>query len=211
MGYADKTVSRERLPVDERRARLLEVGRTVFADRTPDDVSVDEIAAAAGISKGLLYHYFRSKRGFYLAVLADESEELLARIDRATLPATRGDPDGARAALDAYLSFAEEHRHGFGMLMRGGAADTDIAAILDGVREAVVARVLERLPAHEPIPLLAIALRGWVGLVERTTLEWLERGAVSRPEVVELLAALLGATIVAAGAPLPAGIEPQQA
>ena len=54
MGYADKTVSRERLPVDERRARLLEVRRTVFADRTPDDVSVDEIAAAAGISKGLL-------------------------------------------------------------------------------------------------------------------------------------------------------------
>lgn len=214
MGYPHKVVSRERLQVDERRARLLEVGRAVFADRAPDDVSVDEIAAAAGISKGLLYHYFRSKRGFYLAVLADESEELLARIDRAAL-AVDAEPDDARAALEAYLSFAEEHRHGFGMLMRGGAADAEIAAILDGVREAVVARVLERLPARDPNPLLAVALRGWVGLVERTTLEWLDRDAKSPPiqrhEVVELLASLLGATILAAGALLPPGIEPQQA
>ena len=166
-----------------------------------------EIAAAAGISKGLLYHYFRSKRGFYLAVLADESEELLSRIDRG------GEADDAHAALDAYLAFAEEHRHGFGMLMRGAGADPDIAAILDGVREAVVSRVFERLPIAEPPPLLAIALRGWVGLVERATLEWLERDAAPLPraQVVELLAALLGAAILAAGAPLPPGIESQQA
>jgi len=206
MGYPHKAVSRERLQVDERRARLLEVGRAIFADRTPDDVSVDEIAAAAGISKGLLYHYFQSKRGFYLAVLAQESEELLARIDAA------GVAGDAPSAIAAYLAFAEEHGHGFTMLMRGGAADPDIAAILDGVREAVVARVLEHLPIEEPSPLLSIALRGWVGLVERTTLGWLERGGATREQLVELLAGLLAATIIHSGAPLPPeALEPPEA
>ena len=62
---------RIRLDNDARRAQLLELGQKAFAERTYDEVSIDDIARAAGISKGLLYHYFPTKRDLYVTLTAD--------------------------------------------------------------------------------------------------------------------------------------------
>src|SRR6185503_20426450 len=72
-----KSQPRVRLEVDARRAQLLEVGRELFTTRCYDDLSIDEIAQAAGISKGLLYHYFPGKRVYYVESLREAAEELL--------------------------------------------------------------------------------------------------------------------------------------
>ena len=69
---------RARLTLDERRAQLVELGADVFRDRPYDEVSIDDIAAAAGVSKGLLYHYFDGKREFYVAALRHAAEEIEA-------------------------------------------------------------------------------------------------------------------------------------
>ena len=60
---------RARLEVDERRAQLMKLGIELFAARAYDEVSIDELSRMAGISKGLLYHYFPTKRDFYVATV----------------------------------------------------------------------------------------------------------------------------------------------
>jgi AcrR family transcriptional regulator len=71
-----------RLDVEERRKQLVALGIELFAERTYDDVSIDELAHAAGISKGLLYHYFPTKRDFYIATVKQAAQELLDRTRR---------------------------------------------------------------------------------------------------------------------------------
>ena len=69
---------RARLSTDARREQLVALGVEIFSERPFDDVSIDDIAAAAGISKGLLYHYFPSKRDFYVAVVRHSADEMQA-------------------------------------------------------------------------------------------------------------------------------------
>ena len=95
---------RARLDVDERRAQLLALGLDLFSERAYDAISIDEIALAAGISKGLLYHYFPTKRDFYAAAIREASRQLLefTRPDESAPPIER-----MRRVLDAYLAYVE--------------------------------------------------------------------------------------------------------
>src|SRR4051794_34416347 len=80
--------ARTRLEVDERRAQLLELGLGLFSARPYDDVAIEDLAAAAGISKGLLYHYFPTKRDFYAAAIGEAARRLLD----ATIPREEDPP-----------------------------------------------------------------------------------------------------------------------
>ena len=91
----------KRLPVDERRRQLIELGIEIFSENPYEDISTSEIAEQAQISKGLLYHYFPSKRHFFL--------ETIREIGRRLVEATEWDPslDFARAgyqSLRGYLA-----------------------------------------------------------------------------------------------------------
>src|ERR671914_634409 len=68
-----------RLPVEERRQRLLEIGAEMFARHSYDELSMGRIAKEAGISKPLLYHYFPGKRAFFAATLQQAADEGAAR------------------------------------------------------------------------------------------------------------------------------------
>ena len=68
-----------RLDVDERRRRLLELGRQLFATHSYGELSMADIARAAGISKALLYHYFPSKQEYFQATLATAAIHHLVR------------------------------------------------------------------------------------------------------------------------------------
>src|SRR5258706_14546667 len=80
-GARDSREPRVRLDVDERRAQLVELGLAHFGERAYDDVSIDAIADAAGISKGLLYHYFPTKRAYYAATVKEAAARLVASTD----------------------------------------------------------------------------------------------------------------------------------
>src|SRR3954464_6222832 len=88
---------RARLDVDERRAQLLALGLELFSQRAYDAISIDEIALAAGLSNGLLYHYFPTKREFYSAAIREASRQLLelTRPDEGAPPLVR-----LRAVID---------------------------------------------------------------------------------------------------------------
>src|SRR5205823_14099933 len=127
---------RTRLDVDERRAQLLALGISIFSERPYDDVSIDDLAAAAGVSKGLLYHYFRTKRDFYVAAIEQASEQLLAQ----TMTSRDLPPEERlRISLETYLDFVERHGQAYVALMRGGiGADPEVAKLLDKTRGRII-------------------------------------------------------------------------
>jgi AcrR family transcriptional regulator len=189
-----------RLETDERRAQLLAVGRDLFSTSSFDSVSIDEIARRVGISRGLLYHYFPSKRDFYVEVVRLASRDLLGRLgavpdDGAPLnPAER-----LRLDLEAYLDFVAEHSAGFVTLLRSGiGSDPEVLALLDETRSAIVGQVLDGLAIRDPSPELQVALHGWVGYVESASLQWLTlpRSAAPGTDVlVGLFSRLLGTAV----------------
>jgi AcrR family transcriptional regulator len=187
---------RARLSTDARREQLVALGVEIFSERPFDDVSIDDIAAGAGISKGLLYHYFPSKRDFYVAVVRHSADEMQA--------ITETDPeleplDALAAGLDRYLGYVATHARGFATVLRAGiGSDPEVAAIVEGVRAAMARRVLDDVAGGDPAPAIRIAVRGWVGFAEAASLEWLERGALSREELRELLIRTLTAAVAAA-------------
>jgi AcrR family transcriptional regulator len=189
---------RTRFAVDERRAQLVELGLGRFSRQSYDDVSIDEIAAAAGISKGLLYHYFPTKHAYYVAIITESSKRMLARTapDRSLPPLER-----AVNGLTQYLDYVDEHAQAFAALMRGGVgADKEVARIVDETREAFVTRILENANAAEglsgpALDKLRAVLRGWIGCTEALSLDYVERKILTRDQVRDVLVKLLVAHV----------------
>ena len=188
---------RPRLENDERRRQLLDLGLERFGARAYDDVSIDDIAQAARISKGLLYHYFPTKRAFYAACVAEAAERVLAACTEAAgdaPPLERLD-----RALSAYLAYVQEHGPAYANLMRSGVGvDRELTAIVDATRAKFVEMLLAGISQTVPLtPLRKIALRGWVGLAEAATLAWAEDGArVSARKMRGVLKSALLAIVV---------------
>ena len=176
---------RARLSVDERRTQLLDLGRRLFNARPYDAISIDEIASAAGISKGLLYHYFPSKRHFYVAVVragADLVQKLTAVRPELT-PAAQ-----LHASIDSFLTYVEKNAAAYGHLLRSGVGtDPEASAIVEETRRAMVDQVLASVGLADGRPLVRLVMRGWVGFSEGVTLEWADRRDVPRRDVVRLL------------------------
>src|SRR3954447_26586434 len=99
-------VERMRMSTDARREQLVAAGTALFQHRPHTQVSIEEIADAAGVSKGLLYHYFPTKNAFIVAALEGGQPERGARLapDESLPPIKRLD-----ASLDAFLDYVEEH------------------------------------------------------------------------------------------------------
>jgi AcrR family transcriptional regulator len=164
---------RTRLDVEERRRQLVALGMELFSQRTYDDVSIDELAQDAGISKGLLYHYFPTKRHFYIETVREAARQLL---ERTATPDGMDPLERLRAGLDAYVDYVARHGKPYQALLRSGVgADTEVTKIVDATRDAFCARLVEAAPDDARGPLVRVALRGWVGFVESATLEWLDQ------------------------------------
>ncbi|TXS50800.1 TetR/AcrR family transcriptional regulator [Streptomyces sp. t39] len=173
---------RRRMGVEERRQQLIGVALELFSHRSPDDVSIDEIAAAAGISRPLVYHYFPGKQSLYEAALRRAAEELAGRFEE-----PHDGPLGARLlrVMGRFFDFVDEHGPGFSALMRGGPAvgSSTTHAMIDGVRQAAYEQILSHLGVAEPSPRLALVVRSWVSLAESTALIWLDGRLVPRAEL----------------------------
>ncbi|MGW2949325.1 TetR/AcrR family transcriptional regulator [Streptomyces eurythermus] len=177
-----RTGVRRRMGVEERRQQLIGVALELFSQRSPDEVSIDEIAAAAGISRPLVYHYFPGKLSLYEAALKRASEDLASRFDE-----PHEGPLGARLlrVMGRYFDFVDEHGPGFSALLRGGPAVGSSAtnALIDSVRQAAYDQILSHLGVTEASPRLELVVRSWISLAESTALIWLEGRRVPRAEL----------------------------
>ncbi|KOU04235.1 MULTISPECIES: TetR/AcrR family transcriptional regulator [Streptomyces] len=194
-----------RLSVEERRAQLLLAALGLFAHRAPDEVSLDEVAVAAGVSRPLVYRYFPGGRQqLYEAALGSAADELTQCF---TEPETGPPTERVARVLDRYLRFVDEHDTGFSALLRGGSVveTSRTTTIVDGVRRAAADEILRHLgrmggTGEKPAgPRLRMMVRSWIAAVEAASLIWLDDGkqpaaADLRGWLVDHLIALLTAT-----------------
>ncbi|MCS0606202.1 TetR/AcrR family transcriptional regulator [Streptomyces sp. LP11] len=183
------TPAYRRLSVEERRSQLLASALSLFAHRAPEDVSLDDVAEAAGVSRPLVYRYFPGgKQQLYEAALRSAAEELRHCFDE-----PREGPLLARLsrALDRYLAFVDQHDTGFSALLQGGSVveTSRTTATVDGVRRAAADHIYRHLGVTGPGPRLRMTVRMWITAVEAASLIWLDEG--KEPPVEELRAWLV--------------------
>jgi AcrR family transcriptional regulator len=182
------STGRVRLSREARRAQLIELGVRMLAGRRFDELSTDDLAAAAGISSGLLFHYFPTKHDFHVAVARAAASDLVARVR----PDPRADPaTQLRGSLEAYLGHLAEHHGAYVALVRGAAAgvDPELGAVYEDTRAVFTGWLIAILEAlRGPVtPALALAVRGWQAFVEEIVLVWMEGSELSRAELLDLL------------------------
>ncbi|MFL5998880.1 MAG: TetR/AcrR family transcriptional regulator [Streptomyces sp.] len=177
---------RRRMGVEERRQQLIGVALELFARRSPDEVSIDEIAAAAGISRPLVYHYFPGKLSLYEAALQRAAQDLASRFEEPHEGSLGG---RLLRVMRRFFDFVDEHGPGFSALMRGGPAVGSSAtnALIDSVRQVAYEQILSHLRVTDPPARLELLIRSWISLVESTALIWLDGRRIPRAELEKQL------------------------
>jgi AcrR family transcriptional regulator len=192
---------RTRLSPDARRAQLIALGVDMLATRTLDELSVEEIATQAGISRGLLFHYFASKQEFHLEVARAAAQELIARTepDPSLLPL-----EALRGALAAFMDYVTENPDNYKSLVRGAASgDAEMRAIFDRTRSTMAGRIISVLgELGLPLgPRASLATHGWVAFVEECVVRAIDDGSIDdsafRDGLLEMLAKALPAVVLA--------------
>lgn len=162
----------------ERRAQLLDVGRSVFAERGYEAASVEEIATRAKITKPVVYEHFSGKEGLYAVIVDREVQGLLGRITDALVG------DHPRALLEqaaaGFLSYIESEPEGFRILVRdspvtssAGSLASVIGDIATQVEYILRDEFAQRGFDTKLSPLYSQALVGMVALVGQW---WLDEG-----------------------------------
>ncbi|MFC8180964.1 MULTISPECIES: TetR/AcrR family transcriptional regulator [Nocardiaceae] len=188
---------RTRMSPQERRAQLIELGTEMLADRPLEQVSVEDIADQAGVSRGLLFHYFSSKQDFHLAIVREASKTMLER----TAPDMTLDPyEILRDSIANYVDYVTENRETFISLLRGSATgDPDMRDVFEQTRTTMADRTIANLYKLqvEANPTTELAVRGWIAFVEEATISWLRDPRISRDELIELNVGALPAVALA--------------
>jgi len=186
-----------RLPRAEREQQMLDVAQDLFARRGYAAVTMDEVAAAVGVTKPLLYNYFGNKERLYLACLGRTADALTTCVTNAlTEP---GDPgEGLRAGLRAFFAFVESDRASWQVLYdetlpQGGQIAEHIDAYREQLTGLVGAALRELDPAPDPVLLPGMA-HALLGAVESLSRWWLrdEAGDLTAAETAEAIIALVG-------------------
>jgi len=196
---AAHTPAYQRLDVDERRRRLLELGADLFTHHSYAELSMAAIARAAGISKALLYHYFPSKQAYFVATLQQQAEALGALI---AVDPELGPVEQLTRSLDAFLGFVEANAEGYGKLLEGATTHAEVRELVDHVREATAAQILAGLaPDGTPPPTLRAAVQGWLWFMDGALMDWLEHRDIERAQLLGLLLGTLLGAVTASGTP----------
>ena len=173
MSDADQTVSaaapvvRRRLSADERRRQLVAIGLAKIVETPIQDLSMDDIATEAGISRGLLFHYFPTKTDFYLACIAAAGRRML----RTTAPDEGATGEEQVETVTRLMIEQIERRRGFYLaLVHGhGVADPRVSEVMDSVRDGSTERVMTALDVPEA---RRDVVRAWWAYTEDRALTW---------------------------------------
>ena len=193
---------------DHRREQLLELGVRLFATRSLDDLSIETLADEAGISRGLLYHYFGNKQAFHTAVVQRAADELF----RVTAPDGEGSAlEQLAGSLARYVDFVQEHYSGYVSLLRGAAGGHEgLREVYEASRAALTGRIFDEPLAAEAAalglvdtPAVRLLVRGWAAMTEEVIVEWVrDHRGLTRDDLLATVTASLPAILATRGAPL---------
>lgn len=188
---------RIRLSSEARRAQLLELGVQMLTTRTLDELSVDALAEQAGISRGLLFHYFKNKQDFHRAVVQRAADDLLAT----TEPDYSLDPiPRLTRSLEHYVDYVSTNYHAYISLVRGAASgDEALREIFDRTRAVLTSRITDNVEVFGLTdgPTVRLLARGWSAMVEEAVLAWVPEPQISKAELLRVLTVALPAVLAA--------------
>jgi AcrR family transcriptional regulator len=178
-------MTRRRLEPQLRREHLLDTGAALFAEKPYDDVLMEDIAARAGVSRALLYHYYPNKRDLYVAIFKRASNRFLARVGPdPQLPLE----EQLATALEAHIQSFVDHPFEAVTINRGALSD-------DPAIQAIIAEELNVVGQHLIVELVAegspraateIAVEGWLAFVRAACVKWIQSPHISRAELTEM-------------------------
>jgi AcrR family transcriptional regulator len=178
-----------RLEHDERRAQILICARRLFSGHHYGEVSLARVAGEAGVTRGLLHHYFGTKRELYVEVVRSMVTPPADLLADEHLPV--GDRDLVlRHAVDLFLDAVRANRETWLATVgaQGFGRDAEVEAVLEQAREATAARVIELVrPGARSSPELRAAIRAYAGFAEAASIDWLQRRRLTRAQIHELL------------------------
>ncbi|HEY0317084.1 MAG TPA: helix-turn-helix domain-containing protein [Solirubrobacterales bacterium] len=212
----DVSVARSRLSRDDRMEQTLTAARALFAERGYAAVTMDEIAAAIGVTKPLLYNYFGNKERLYTACMERAGDSLTATVADA-VAATASPGDALGAGVRAFFSFLDSDRAAWAVLFdetlpRGGEVAERVASYRGRILDLVSASMLTQLPqgrrdaARVEIEALSVAL---LGAAEALARWWLHTEALSAEEAADLLISTIEPGLRSRSGQSPSSRHPQ--
>ena len=194
---------RTRLTPEQRRSQLLDLGVRLLATRSLEELSIDLLAEEAGISRGLLYHYFGNKHAFHEAVVRRAADDLIAQ----TAPPAEGEPLARLLiSVTAYVDYVVANHEGYLSLVKGAAGGNEtLREIYEEARSALTDRIFREDAQGQILPDTAasrLVVRGWSAMTEELVLAWVaDPSDVTRDQLIDILASSLPALM----AVLPSG------
>ncbi|MEV6304657.1 TetR/AcrR family transcriptional regulator [Actinoplanes sp. NPDC051861] len=182
---------RRRLEPDARREQILSVAIRLFGSKPYAEVSTTDVARIAGVARGLVNHYFGTKKDLYLEVV-----RIMLTVPSVAVEQLRvGEPaERADAIVNWFLDVVSRHSTSWlAAISAGGmAGDADVDAVISEAVDVAADSVLSALGlGDEPVEALRGMARSYVGLAIYTAREWLQRDALSREQVHTLLTTTL--------------------
>jgi AcrR family transcriptional regulator len=179
-----KRRARTRLDPEVRREQILAAAEAVLAERDAGEVTFEQIAEAAGVSRGLVYNYFGDKGGLVAAVYLRRFEQLDDTLER-MLRSERDPERRLRAIVDVYLQFAAENPNAWRML---GSSDATEHPVVRRARRDRIERISASWGDSAESRMVA---RGILGFLEAATLEWLDEADLPADRAAEVMHAQL--------------------
>jgi AcrR family transcriptional regulator len=173
-----------RRSADERRAQLVQIGLELLPTTPVQELTIDEVARRAGISRSLLFHYFDTKRDYYTAVTRAAADLLLEHL----LPRP-GTPQAEQVPgmLDRYIGWVQTFRETHLAFVRGAAGgDPWVAEVYEETRDRLVDVALRTLELPDDV-LRRQLVRSWFAFTEDIVGQWAKEPTMSRPELLALL------------------------
>jgi AcrR family transcriptional regulator len=177
-----------RRTADDRRAQLVAIGLELLPTTPVQELTIDEVARRAGISRSLLFHYFATKREYYTAVI-DAAAALL----REHVVPRPGTPSAGQlpGMLDRFVAWVETYRDSYVAFVRGAhAGDPWVADVYEDTREQLVDVALAAVPLPDGARQRQL-VRSWFAFTEDLVLQWTREPTMSRDELLELVADVL--------------------
>ena len=184
---------RTRLSPTQRRTQLLDLGVSLLATRSLDELTIDLLAEEAGISRGLLYHYFGTKHDFHQAVVRRAVDDLVEQ----TAPPVGGEPlDRLLASVTAYVDYVVANYEGYSSIVKAAQGGNNaLRELYDEARTVLTERIFTADAQGDLIadtPATRLMVRGWAALSEELVLTWARDPAgVSREELLGAVTAAL--------------------
>ncbi len=188
--------TRTRLSREDRADQLLDLGAELFASRSYEDVHIEEIAELAEVSRGLLYHYYPTKRAFFAALVRREAARMV--------DLTQPDPalpvlEQLTFGIDVYLQHCKEHAKGVKVVYSGwGSVDPEVQQIIHGDLRIQEDRIVDAVSPDRPATqFLRLAVRGWLAFMRSACHDWLDADDIPREAVRDMCAHALIGTLAA--------------